>query len=147
MVVMHYFADRLQAGPFARTYMLGYEQMVRKKSIKSRKYRGHSPSKRQNILIFHQNPSQHPISSLSACHVIMYSVYRTLSSANRRTEDLMLSGRSFIKIRNRIGPKTDPWGTPDNTGTGSEAWPSNTTFWVRPESHELIHLWVDPLIP
>ena len=34
---------------------------------------------------------------------------------------LMLSGRSSIKIRNRIGPKTDPWGTPDNTGTGSEA--------------------------
>ena len=60
---MHYFADRLQAGPFARTYMLGYEQMMRKKSIKSRIYRGHSPSKRQNILIFHQNPLQHPISS------------------------------------------------------------------------------------
>ena len=36
-------------------------------------------------------------------------LYRTQSSANRRTEDLMLSGRSFIKIRNRIGPKTDPW--------------------------------------
>ena len=69
---MHYFADRLQAGPFARAYMLGYEQMMRKKSIKSRKYRGHSPSKRQNILIFHQNPLQHPISSLSACHVIIY---------------------------------------------------------------------------
>ena len=69
---MHYFADRLQAGPFARTYMLGYEQMMHKKSIKSRKYRGHSPSKRQNILIFHQNPLHHPISSLSACHVIIY---------------------------------------------------------------------------
>ena len=69
---MHYFADRLQAGPFERTYMLGYEQMMRKKSIKSRKYRRHSPSKRQNILIFHQNPLQHPISSLSACHVIIY---------------------------------------------------------------------------
>ena len=69
---MHYFADRLQAGPFARTYMFGYEQIMRKKSIKSRKYRVHSPSKRQNILIFHQNPLQHPISSLSACHVIIY---------------------------------------------------------------------------
>ena len=69
---MHYFADRLNAGPFARTYMLGHEQMMRKKSIKSRKYRGHSPLKRQNILILHQNPLQHPISSLSACHVIIY---------------------------------------------------------------------------
>ena len=38
MVVMHYFADRLQAGPLARTYMLGYEQMMHKKNIKSRKY-------------------------------------------------------------------------------------------------------------
>ena len=69
---MHYFADRQQAGPLARAYMLGYEQMMRKKSIKSRKYRDHSPSKRQNILIFHQNPLQHPISSLSASHVIIY---------------------------------------------------------------------------
>ena len=69
---MHYFADRLQAGPLARTYMLGYEQMKRKKSIKSRKYRCHSPSKHQNILIFHQNPLQHPINSLSASHVIIY---------------------------------------------------------------------------
>ena len=72
MVVLHYLADRLQAGPLARMYMLGYEQMMRKKSIKSRKYRGPSPSKHQNILIFHQNPLQHPISSLSACHVIIY---------------------------------------------------------------------------
>ena len=36
----------------------------------------------------------------------------------------MLSGKSFIKIGNRIGPKTDPWGTPDNVGTGSDALPS-----------------------
>ena len=28
--------------------------------------------------------------------------------------------KSFMKIRKRIGPKTDPWGTPDKTGTGSE---------------------------
>ena len=45
-------------------------------------------------------------------------LYRTQSSTNRRTEDLMLSGKSFIKIRNRIGPKTEPWGTPDTTSTG-----------------------------
>ena len=25
------------------------------------------------------------------------------------------------KSNNRIGPKTDPWGTRDNTGTGYEA--------------------------
>ena len=43
-----------------------------------------------------------------------------------RTEDL-ISGRSSLKVRNRIGPKTDPWGTPDSTGIESEAWSSNTT--------------------
>ena len=86
MVVMHYFADRLQAGPFARTYMLGYEQMMRKKSIKLRKCRGHSPSKRQNILIFHQNPLQHPISSLSACHVIIYCEYSPVEKNQKYAE-------------------------------------------------------------
>ena len=33
-------------------------------------------------------------------------LYRTQSSANRQTEYLMLSGRSYIIIRNRIGPRT-----------------------------------------
>ena len=55
-------------------------------------------------------------------------LYKTQSSAKRRTDDLIFSGRSLIKMRNRTGPRTDPWGTPDRTGTGSEAWPSNTTF-------------------
>ena len=55
-------------------------------------------------------------------------LYKTQSSAKRRTDDLILSGRSLINIKKRTGPKTDPWGTPDKTGTGSEAWPSNTTF-------------------
>ena len=36
---------------------------------------GHSPSTRENILIFHQNPLQHPISALSASHVIIYCEY------------------------------------------------------------------------
>ena len=49
------------------------------------------------------------------------SLYKTQSSAKRRTDDLIFSGRSFIKMRNRTGPKTNPWGTPDRTGTGSEA--------------------------
>ena len=55
-------------------------------------------------------------------------IQKTQSSAKRRTGDLIFSGRSLIKMRNRTGPKTDPWGTPDRTRTGSEAWPSNTTF-------------------
>ena len=42
-------------------------------------------------------------------------LYKTQSSAKRRTDDLIFSGRSLIKMRNRTGPKTDPWGTPDRT--------------------------------
>ena len=41
-------------------------------------------------------------------------LYKTQLSAKRRTDDLIFSGRSLIKMRNRTGPKTDPWGTPDN---------------------------------
>ena len=55
-------------------------------------------------------------------------LYKTQLSAKRRTDDLIFSGRLLIKMRNRTGPKTDPWGTPDRTGDGSEARPSNTTF-------------------
>ena len=67
-------------------------------------------------------------------------LYKTQSSAKSQTDDLIFSGRSLIKMRNRTGPKTDPWGTTDKTGTGSEAWPSNNTFRERSESHEVIHL-------
>ena len=42
-------------------------------------------------------------------------------TAKRRIDDLIFSGRSFIKMRNWTGPKTDPLGTPDRTGTGIEA--------------------------
>ena len=35
--------------------------------------------------------------------------------------------KSFIKIRNRIRPMTDPWGTSDNTGTGSWPWHLKST--------------------
>ena len=49
-------------------------------------------------------------------------IYRTQSSGCYPTNHL------FIKMKNMIGHKTgDPWGTPDNTGTGSEALQSKTT--------------------
>ena len=38
------------------------------------------------------------------------------------------SGRSFAS--NRHGPMTDPWGTPDITGTADDCLPSTTTDWV-----------------
>ena len=38
-----------------------------------------------------------------------------------QTADMMLSVTSIIIMRNRTGPKTNPWGTVDKTRTGSEA--------------------------
>ena len=35
-------------------------------------------------------------------------LYKTQSTAKGRTDDLIFSGRSLIKMRNRTGPKTDP---------------------------------------
>ena len=44
---------------------------------------GHSPSTRQNILILHQNPLQHPINALSASHVIIYCGYMYIVKSSR----------------------------------------------------------------
>ena len=53
---------------------------------------GHSPSTRENILIFHQNPLQHPISALSASHVIIYCAdYRIRVTDAERTEKMQKS--------------------------------------------------------
>ena len=48
------------------------------------------------------------------------NVHRAQLSANRRTEDLILSGKSFMKIRKRIRHKMDPWDTLDKPGTSSD---------------------------
>ena len=52
-------------------------------------------------------------------------LYRTQSSANKWTDDLMLSGRPLMNTKKRTGPRTEPWGTPDKTGTGSDTWLSS----------------------
>ena len=72
------------------------------------------------------------IISWSSEHLIF--LLRTQSSAKNRTIEFMLSGRSLIKIKINTSPATEPWGTPDNTGTWSEHKPSRTTFCVRPDS-------------
>ena len=38
-----------------------------------------------------------------------------------------------------MGPNTEPWGTPDNTGAGSEQTPSMKTFCDRPDSQAVIN--------
>ena len=62
-----------------------------------------------------------------------------VSSANRRTCDCTLSGRSFMYNRNKIGLRTDPCGTPEETGITSEHSPSSTTDCVFPTKKDWIH--------
>ena len=65
------------------------------------------------IRVFHiaiyRNTSQYAFWRIVAPLRECILLYRTQSSANRQTEDLMLSGRLFMKMRNRTGPRTNPW--------------------------------------
>ena len=80
---------------------------------------------------------------------VAYVADLTVSSAKSRTLVLTESGRSFIYARKRHGPNTDPWGTPDKTGTVivSEAHPSISTCLVRHCKNDLTHRAVSGLIP
>ena len=65
---------------------------------------------------------------MSSCKILQsirdfIFLYNTQSAAKRRSDDLIFSGRSIIKMRKRTGPKTDPWGSPNRTGTGTEVTP------------------------
>ena len=55
-----------------------------------------------------------------------------MSSAKRRTWDVTREGRSLIYRRKRSGPRTDPCGTPEVTGTWSDLMPYTTTDWDLP---------------
>ena len=65
--------------------------------------------------------------------------YTAVSSANRRTCDCTLSGRSFMYNRNKIEPRKDPCGTPEETSTSSEHSPSITTNCVLPTKMDWIN--------
>ena len=55
-----------------------------------------------------------------------------MSSAKSLTLDLTCSGRSFIYARKRrIGPRTEPCGTPEENGIFSELIPLITTACFR----------------
>ena len=53
--------------------------------------------------------------------------YTPVSSAKSHTCDDSFSGRAFMKTRNRIGPKTEPWGILELTRTDPDSSPSITT--------------------
>ena len=58
--------------------------------------------------------------------------YTAVSSANSLTCEVIFSGRSFMYSRNKIGPRTEPWGTPDVTGISDDFSPSRATHCERP---------------
>ena len=73
--------------------------------------------------------------------------YKMVSSAKRRTLELMLLPISFMYARKSVGPRTDPCGTPEVTWPTEDISPSTTTCWVRSVRKFSIHLRVLPLMP
>lgn len=71
---------------------------------------------------------------------LLIAKYTAVSSATRRTWDVIELGRSFIYMRKSKGPSTEPWGTPDVTGTSVEHSPSSKTFCDLPRTKDLIHV-------
>ncbi|KAK4827472.1 hypothetical protein QYF61_018708 [Mycteria americana] len=60
-------------------------------------------------------------------------------SANLLRAHSIPSSRSSIKILNKSGPKTEPWGTPLVTGCQLDLTPFTTTLWVQPSSQFFTH--------
>ena len=54
-----------------------------------------------------------------------------VSSAKIWHIDIISSGKSFIYIKNKREPNTDPWGTPEFIFLQSEFWPFKTTLCFR----------------
>ena len=69
-----------------------------------------------------------------------------LASLSRSSCKLLLSDETVEK-RKRLGPSTDPCGTPDSTYMMSDFSPSMTTRCVLSDRKPFIHAFVFPLIP
>ena len=70
-----------------------------------------------------------------------------MSSAKSLTLDLTYPGRSLMYAGKSIGPRTEPFGTPEETGTPSEFMPLIITVCFRLSKKSLIYLRVSPLMP
>ena len=64
-----------------------------------------------------------------------------VSSANMKMELDTTYGKSLINIKNRKGPKTDPWWTPLVTGIVLDFLPLSTTCCVVSEMKFFIHFY------
>ena len=69
-------------------------------------------------------------------------------SANSLMSDVTPSVMSLLKSKNISCPKTDPWGTPDVTGTWPENYPATIICWVLSDRKSLkIQAAVFPWMP
>ena len=73
--------------------------------------------------------------------------YIAVSSAKSLTLDLTCSGRSIIYTRKSIEPRTEPCGTPEETGIQFEFTLLMTTACFLLSKKALIHFRVSPVIP
>ena len=70
--------------------------------------------------------------------------YMAVSAAKSLTPDRTCSGRSLIYARKRMGPRTEPCGTPEDTGMLSELITLITTDCILLSKKPLIHFSVSP---
>ena len=73
--------------------------------------------------------------------------YMAVSSAKSLTLDITFSGRSFMYAKKRIGPRTEPCRTPDETGIELELVPLETNGCFLLSKKTFIHLRVSPPPP
>ncbi|KAK4828429.1 LOW QUALITY PROTEIN: hypothetical protein QYF61_026525 [Mycteria americana] len=73
--------------------------------------------------------------------------HNLVSSANLLRARSIPSSRSLIKILNKTGPKTEPWGTPLVTGRQLDLVPFTTTLWAQPSSQFFTQQIVHPSKP
>ena len=72
---------------------------------------------------------------------------RKVSSAYWKILERRWRWRSLTQILKSRGPSTEPWGTPERTGTKSDILPRKTTLWWRFEINEEIQFSRGPLKP
>ena len=81
-----------------------------------------------------------------ASDMLLIQRYMAVSSAKSLTPDLTCSGRSFMYARNKMGPRTEPFWTPEETGIVPEWKQLVSTDCFLLSKKFLTHFKVSPLI-
>ena len=81
----------------------------------------------------------------SSCRVMVswrdvIRLYKRESSAKSRMSDLVQSGMSLMKVRNRRGPRTVPCGTPERTSAVVDVFPSMMSLCKKWKCHQNLNL-------